>query len=164
MHCQLPALCRISWPPVLGVQRVLGRPHAIGEDNCRRSGKASDFQVIRVLVVDDHEMIRISVSEALGAAGDIEVVGCCVDGQEALGAAALSHPDVVLMDLSMPRMGGVEATRRLLADEPTIRVVIFTSAVRGHVVKDAFAAGAVSCVFKNADCAEVIQAVRAAVA
>jgi len=120
--------------------------------------------LIRVLVVDDHEMIRTSVSEALGAALDIEVVGSCVDGQEALGAAAVSRPDVVLMDLSMPRLDGVEATRRLMAHEPGTRVVIFTSAVRGRQVNEALAAGAVSCVFKNADTSEVIAAVRAAVA
>lgn len=118
--------------------------------------------MIRVLVVDDHEMIRIAVSSALGAAGGIEVVGSCRDGQEALGVVAHSQPDVVVMDLSMPRLDGVEATRRILASDPSTKIVILTSAIHGRKVLEALAAGAVSCVFKDADANEVIRAVRAA--
>jgi len=118
--------------------------------------------VIRVLVVDDHELIRNLVSAALDAAGGIEVIGSCADGQEACGFAACTRPDVVLMDLSMPRLDGVEATRQILAIDPSIRVVIFTSAAHGQRVQEALGIGAVSCVFKGADTTEVIRAVREA--
>jgi DNA-binding NarL/FixJ family response regulator len=119
--------------------------------------------MIRVLVVDDHELIRESISSALDAAGGIDVVGSCVDGQDAVGFAASSRPDVVLMDLSMPRLNGVDATRQILANDPSVRVVIFTSAVNGRQVKEAIDIGAVSCVFKGADTTDLIRAVRAAV-
>jgi DNA-binding NarL/FixJ family response regulator len=120
------------------------------------------FSVIRVLVVDDHELIRDLVSSALCAAGDIEVIASCIDGLEACGVAASTRPDVVLMDLSMPRLDGLEATRQILANDPSVRVVIFTSAVHGRKAMEAIEIGAVSCVFKGAGTAEVIRAVRAA--
>ena len=118
--------------------------------------------MIRVLVVDDHELIRDTVSAELAAAGGIEVVGRCQDGAQAVAAVEADHPDVVLMDLSMPRMDGVEATGLLLAAAPETRVVIFTSAVGGRAVRAALAAGAISCVSKAAAMTEVIDAVRTA--
>lgn len=119
--------------------------------------------MIRVLVVDDHELVRTTVVAALRGAAGIEVVGSCTDGQEAVDAAERTRPDVVLMDLSMPRLGGVEATRRLLATRPGLRIVVLTSMVSGRRVQAALAAGAVACVVKDADTAHVIDAVRAAV-
>ena len=118
--------------------------------------------MIRVLVVDDHEFVRSAVSSALTAAGGIEVVATCGDGQEALGVAVHTRPDVVLMDLSMPRLDGVQATRQMIATDPDARIVILTSAIHGRMVGEAMAAGAVSCVFKDADANEVIKAVRSA--
>ncbi|MCU1655788.1 MAG: response regulator transcription factor [Pseudonocardiales bacterium] len=120
------------------------------------------LSVIRVLVVDDHEVIRDMVSSALCAAADIDVIARCVDGLEACDVAASTRPDVVLMDLSMPGIDGVEATRQILADNPTVRVVILTSAAHGRRANEALEVGAVSCVFKGVGTAEVVRAVRAA--
>lgn len=116
--------------------------------------------MIRVLVVDDHKVIRDLVSSALRSAPDIEVIGTCGDGDEACSVAASARPDVVLMDLSMPRLDGVEATRQILANNPVVRVVIFTSAVDGRQALDALEIGAVSCVFKGSGTAEIVRAVR----
>ena len=116
-----------------------------------------------MLVVDDHELTRRSIAAELIAAGGIEVIGSCADGVQALDAASVGHPDVVLMDLSMPHMDGVEATALLTARYPTTRVVIFTSGIDGRRTHAAMAAGAVSCVFKGSPVNDVIQAVRCAV-
>lgn len=118
--------------------------------------------MIRVLVVDDHDLMREAISEALRASGGIDVIGSCADGQQACGFIAHSRPDVVLMDLAMPRLDGVEATRRILADDPTLPVVIFTSAVHGRQAIAAMDIGAVACVFKGSDSSQVVSAVRAA--
>jgi DNA-binding NarL/FixJ family response regulator len=118
--------------------------------------------MIRVLVVDDQALIRESVSAVLTAAADIHVVGNSVDGYEAINDDALTRPDVVLMDLSMPRMDGLEATRHLLEQDPSIRILLFTSAPEGRQVSDAMRLGAVACVFKGAGRAELLRAVRAA--
>ena len=84
-------------------------------------------QLIRVLLVDDHRLVRAGLQSLLDATDDIRVVGAAADGQEALELAAGLALDVVLMDLSMPGMGGVETTRRLLADHPDLQVVVLTS-------------------------------------
>ena len=72
----------------------------------------------RVLLVDDHAMVRTGIAAMFAATDDLEVVGQAADGEEAVRAVADSAPDVVLMDLSMPGVDGVEATRRILADDP----------------------------------------------
>lgn len=118
--------------------------------------------MIRVLVVDDHELIREAVSAALVAAGDIDVVGSSADGYEAIHAVPRTLPDVVVMDLSMPRMNGLDATRRMLQTNPAIRVVIFTSAPDGPQVTDALNIGAVACVYKGAGTSELLRVVREA--
>jgi DNA-binding NarL/FixJ family response regulator len=118
--------------------------------------------MIRVLVVDDHEIIRTTVGAALAAAEDIDVVATCVDGQDCLDKAIEAQPDVVVMDLSMPRLGGVEATRQLLVQLPMTKVIILTAAGYGIDLRDAMAAGAVGWVFKGSDTAEILRAVRTA--
>ena len=118
--------------------------------------------MIRLLVVDDHELIRLAVSTALDAVDDIVVVGACADGAEAVAVVAYARPDVVVMDLFMPRMGGLEATRQILAAYPQTRIVILTAAGRGPDTRDALAAGAADCLFKDADLDELITAVRGA--
>ena len=99
--------------------------------------------MIRILVVDDHEFVRTTVSAVLREA-KFDVVATCADGLAALAVAERTELDVVLMDLSMPGMDGVEATRRMVARRPGVRVVIFTSNINGHQVREALAAGAVS--------------------
>jgi len=116
--------------------------------------------VIRVLLVDDHRLVLAGLQTLLAATDDIEVVGTASDGQEALERVAAVQPDIVLMDLSMPRMDGVEATRRLLADHPTVQVVVLTSYADTEHVQDAVAAGAVGYVLKDAEPAALVEAIR----
>jgi DNA-binding NarL/FixJ family response regulator len=83
--------------------------------------------VTTILLVDDHQLVRAGLAGLLDSADDLQVVGQAADGQQAVELAADLAPDVVLMDLSMPVLDGVEATRRLLADNPAAKVVVLTS-------------------------------------
>jgi DNA-binding NarL/FixJ family response regulator len=118
--------------------------------------------VIRVLVVDDHRLVRDGLATLLAAAGDIEVVGTAADGAEVVEAAAACEPDVVLMDLSMPEVDGVRATRLLLAARPEVRVVVLTSFSEQRQVSDALAAGAIGYLLKDTAPDVLFEAVRAA--
>jgi DNA-binding NarL/FixJ family response regulator len=118
--------------------------------------------VIRVLVVDDHQLVRAGLITLLEAAADIQVAGEAADGQQALAAAAATAPDVVLMDLSMPVLDGVAATRRLLAERPGTRVVALTSFSDRQRVTDILAAGATGYVLKDSRPDDLLAAVRAA--
>src|SRR3972149_7021122 len=84
------------------------------------------MQKIRVLVVDDHTIVRDGICALLALAGDIEVVGEATNGNEALKKVKELNPDVVLMDISMPIMGGLEATRRINREFPKIKVLVLT--------------------------------------
>ena len=99
--------------------------------------------VVRVLLVDDHALLRAGMARLLDLADDVAVVGSAGSGAEGLELAAALHPDVVLMDLSMPGMSGVEATRRLLAAHPDTAVVVLTSFADPDLVMDALDAGAI---------------------
>ena len=118
--------------------------------------------MIRVLLVDDHRLVRAGLTSLLGAAADIDVVGEAADGTQALELAAGVDADVVLMDLSMPVMDGVAATRALLADHPRLRVVVLTSFADQGRVRDALAAGAIGYVLKDCTPDELLAAVRSA--
>jgi DNA-binding NarL/FixJ family response regulator len=118
--------------------------------------------MIRVLVVDDHKRMRAGLRALLATAEDIEIVGAAADGAEALALAARTHPDVILMDVAMPGMDGVEATRRLLERQPGVRVVMLTSFADERLLLEAVDAGAVGYLVKDADPEEVISGVRAA--
>ncbi|MDQ1714351.1 MAG: two-component system, NarL family, response regulator LiaR, partial [Frankiaceae bacterium] len=83
--------------------------------------------MIRVLIVDDHAVVRRGLSELLTAAGDIDVVGALDDGAGAAAAVIELEPDIVLMDLSMPGMDGIAATREIVAARPEAKVVVLTS-------------------------------------
>jgi DNA-binding NarL/FixJ family response regulator len=117
--------------------------------------------VIRVLLVDDHPLVRAGLAGLLTAEG-IEVAAQASNGAEALAAAREFEPDVVLMDLSMPEMSGVEATRQLLVDRPWTRVIILTSFHQQARVLEALRAGAVGFLLKDSDPADVVAAVRSA--
>jgi DNA-binding NarL/FixJ family response regulator len=118
--------------------------------------------VIRVLVVDDHAMVRAGLAAMLAAEGDIAVVGQAADGRAAIDEAVAQHPDVVLMDLSMPVLDGVEATRAVLQAVPGTRVVVLTSFSDRERVRHALEAGAVGYQLKDAEPEVLRGAVRSA--
>jgi DNA-binding NarL/FixJ family response regulator len=120
--------------------------------------------VIRVVVVDDHAVVRRGLIDVLSASGDIEVVADVDDGAAAVAAVQHHHPDVVLMDLSMPGMDGAEATRRLSAETPEVPVVILTSFSEQTRIVDAIDAGAMGYLLKDAEPDELLRGVRAAAA
>ena len=116
----------------------------------------------RVLLVDDHAMVRRGLREFLGMFEDIEVVGEASDGQEALTATDRLRPDVVVMDLNLPRLDGVEATRELRATRPDVEVVALTGFVEEARVMAAIEAGAAGFLLKDAEPDDVAAAIRAA--
>jgi DNA-binding NarL/FixJ family response regulator len=118
--------------------------------------------MIRVVVVDDHELVRAGLVELLGAGDDIEVVGIAAEGEQALEVVSAHRPDVVLMDLSMPGIGGIEATRRLLAEHPSVRVIVLTSFSGSSDVLDALDAGAIGYLLKEASPEELRGGIHAA--
>jgi DNA-binding NarL/FixJ family response regulator len=120
--------------------------------------------MIRVLLVDDHHLVRAGLAALLGPADDIEVAGEAADGAAAVAGIAALSPDVILMDLSMPVMDGVTATRAILAEHPTIRIVVLSSFSDDGRVRDAIAAGAIGYLLKDSAPDDVLAAVRAAAA
>lgn len=115
---------------------------------------------IRVLLVDDQELIRYGLRLVLEAEDDIVVVGEAADGEEAVRAAARLTADVVLMDVRMPGMGGIEATRRITAGLPDTRVLVITTYDRDEFAFGALRAGAAGFLLKNAQPAELVAAIR----
>ena len=114
----------------------------------------------RVLLVDDHATVRRGLAALLNAAPDVRVVGEAADGETALTLVADLRPDVVLMDVRMPGMGGVEATRRIVRDRPGVRVVGMS--MDGEAAaRRMLAAGAVVFVPKEADAGAFLKAIRA---
>jgi DNA-binding NarL/FixJ family response regulator len=118
--------------------------------------------VIDVLLVDDHALMRAGLRGVIAAADDMRVVGMAGDGAEALEAVASTHPDVVLMDLSMPGMDGVTATRHISEDFPDVGVVVLTSYFDEQRVLEAMDAGAIGYVLKDTDPTDLIGAIRSA--
>jgi len=115
---------------------------------------------IRVFIVDDHPMIRVGLSTALSSEDDIEVVGDAASGEDALRLVPLARPDVVLMDLYLPGMDGIEATVRLAARLPDTKFVILTSTADSAEIERAIDAGAAGYILKTAsgdDLAAVIR-------
>jgi two-component system, NarL family, response regulator NreC len=118
---------------------------------------------IRVLVVDDHTLIRQGIVGLLSSQPDIEVVGQAGSGQEAIAAAADLSPDVVLMDVSMPPgMSGLDATREIRSRQPGVQVLILTIHDREDYLYQALRAGATGYVLKGADVQDLLAAVRSA--
>lgn len=115
---------------------------------------------IKVLVVDDHFVVRKGVCALLADAQDIEVVGEAGDGRQAVEEAARCAPQVILMDLNLPEIDGVEATRRILAAQPEVRIVILTSADMEEGVLAAVKAGALGYLAKTSQRQEFLEAIR----
>jgi len=118
--------------------------------------------VIRVLLVDDEELVRTGLAMILDGEPGLEVVGMAADGAEAVAAADTLRPDVVLMDVRMPHMDGLEATRRILSRSLGTRVVVLTTFDVDEHVYDALVAGASGFLLKDAPAAQLVHAIRVA--
>jgi len=117
---------------------------------------------IRVLVVDDHAVVRSGIEYSLLALDDIELVGSVASGAEAVRVCGQLHPDVILMDMMMPEMDGVAATREVLRCCPHAQVIALTSFQEGDLVQRALQAGATSYLLKDVGMEELAQAIRSA--
>jgi len=118
--------------------------------------------MIRVLLADDHAVLRDGLALVLESVSDITVVALAADGQEAVVLTAVHDPDVVLMDLEMPEVDGIEATRRLRAVSSRARVLILTSFSDRESIMEALDAGAIGYLLKDAEPEQVIAGIRAA--
>ena len=116
--------------------------------------------MIRVLIADDQRVVREGLSMVLALMKGVEVVGAAADGAEAVALAQSVRPDVVLMDLRMPRCDGVEATRRLRAEAPEVKVVVLTTYSDDRSVLDALRAGARGYLTKDAGGEQIHEALR----
>lgn len=118
--------------------------------------------MIRLLIADDHGVVRAGLEQLVRTFDEVEVVGSAGDGEEAVALSAERLPDVVLMDLEMPRMDGIEATGRILAARPETKVVVLTSFSDRERILRALDAGAIGYLLKDAAPAELEQAIRSA--
>jgi DNA-binding NarL/FixJ family response regulator len=120
--------------------------------------------MIRVLIVDDHAIVREGLTRLINSTGDIEVAGTASEGNAAVDAVVQLAPDVVLMDLSMPVLDGIEATRRIMAHAPGTQIVVLTSFSDQRRIVDALQAGACGYLLKDAEPDELLRGIRAAAA
>jgi len=118
--------------------------------------------VIRVLIADDHGVIRDGLGRLIAALPDMEVVATASDGEEAVAQARAAEPDVILMDLDMPRLDGIEATRRVLAERPRTAVLVLTSFSDRPRIMGALEAGASGYLLKDVAADEVAEGIRSA--
>jgi two-component system, NarL family, response regulator LiaR len=115
---------------------------------------------IRVLIADDHVIVRKGIRALLATKRDIQVIAEAADGAEAVAQAQAHHPDVVLMDLMMPKMDGIQATREITARQPGTRILVLTSFAADEQVFPAIKAGALGYLLKDSGPQELIQAIR----
>jgi NarL family two-component system response regulator LiaR len=115
---------------------------------------------IRVMLVDDHNVVRSGLATFLRAYDDLELVGEAKNGSEALLICHQKKPDVILMDLVMPEMDGIAATRSILEDYPEIRIIAMTSFEEEELVQGVLSAGAMSYLLKNVTADELAKAIR----
>jgi DNA-binding NarL/FixJ family response regulator len=118
--------------------------------------------VIRVLLADDHGVIRDGLGRLIAALPDVELAGVAADGEQAVDRARALRPDVVLMDLEMPALDGIDATRRIVAELPGTAVLVLTSFSDRARIVGALEAGACGYLLKDVDAAQVAEAIRAA--
>jgi DNA-binding NarL/FixJ family response regulator len=114
----------------------------------------------KVMIVDDHKMFRDGLRGLINAEPGMEVVGEAIDGKEAIELARKLSPDVVVMDISMPGMNGIEAMRRVIQDNPKVKVIMLSMYSSGPLVQSLLAAGATGYVLKGSDFAELAAAIR----
>ncbi len=120
--------------------------------------------MIRVVLADDHSIVRKGIREFLEEAGDIQVVAEAADGEEALALVREHQPDVLVLDIRMPRLSGVEVARRVAAENPGVRILVLTAYDDDPYVTAIFKSGATGYVLKTADSEELVRAVRAVAA
>jgi DNA-binding NarL/FixJ family response regulator len=118
--------------------------------------------VIRVAIVDDHTIVRNGLVSLLGGHADLEIIGAVGDGEAAVALCVEQRPDVVLMDLSMPGVGGIEATRRVAEAAPGVQVVVLTSFMDRERIVEALSAGAIGYLLKDAEPEELLRGIRTA--
>ena len=120
--------------------------------------------MIRVLVVDDHGVVRDGLGRVVAAQPDLELVAAAANGAEAVELCRTAHPDVVLMDLEMPVLDGIEASKAILAESPETAVLVLTSFSDHKRITGALEAGAVGYLLKDASAEEVVNGIRTAAA
>lgn len=118
--------------------------------------------MIRVLVVDDHELVRSGITRMLADNPDIDVIGQSSSGEDAIELVRKDRPDIVLMDIRMPGIGGLEATRRILRIDDTIRVIVVTVCADDPYPARVMQSGASAYITKGADIREMVRAIRMA--
>jgi len=123
-------------------------------------GTRSSATRVRVLIVDDHTIVRKGIRALLAEAGGFEVVGEASNGQEAVLRAQETQPDVILMDLLMPGVDGIEATRQITSREPQARILVLTSFAADSKVFPAIKAGALGYLLKDSSPEELVRAIR----
>jgi NarL family two-component system response regulator LiaR len=114
---------------------------------------------IRVLIVDDHTIVRKGIKALLAEKSDIQIVGEADNGLDAISLSKQLEPDVILMDLLMPKMDGIDATRQITARQPNVRVLVLTSFVGDEKIFPAIKAGAMGYLLKDSEPAELIEAI-----
>ena len=117
---------------------------------------------IRVLIVDDHKMVRVGLTALLETEKDIEVIGQAENGREAVEQSERLAPDVVIMDLMMPVMDGVEATHRIREQTPDVRILVLTTYGTSDGIAHALESGAIGAIMKSADTPDLANAIRKA--
>jgi len=118
--------------------------------------------LIRVLVVDDHELVRSGITRMLADNPDIDVIGQASSGEDAIDFVRKQRPDIVLMDIRMPGIGGLEATRRILRIDDSIRVIVVTACADDPYPTRVMQSGASAYITKGADIQEMVRAIRQA--
>jgi DNA-binding NarL/FixJ family response regulator len=164
-HDDLPQLVVVSWVRLL----VLGWVHVsypapsppLGATRSLLAMVPMHGDVIRVVVVDDHALHRDGTRQILEVHSDLQVVGEAASGEVALALVNQLRPDVVLMDIRLPGMNGIEVTRQLIQDHPDVRVLMVSAYDEDEYVRGALEAGAVGYLSKTAPGKELVQAVRA---
>ncbi len=129
--------------------------HTVGLETSVASGSK-----IRVMIADDHALVRAGLTQLLATAPDLELVAVAEDGDEAVALAAEHHPDVVLMDLSMPGTDGVAATRRIVAETQGVHILVLTSFSDRTRITDAIAAGAEGYLLKQSEPEAILTGIR----
>ncbi len=117
-------------------------------------------ETLSVLIVDDHSVVRMGMAALLSAETDLHVVGNAKNGIEAISLARTLQPDVIVMDVEMPRKDGIETTAEIMAEQPDAKILILTSFATTDRIAKAIKTGALGAIMKNADDSEMVAAIR----